>query len=368
MKLAKRCIWLMCLLGPNWSLAQREPAQLAVRVADRFLADRNQFADTADVWGNYTLDITVEAIIAYMLHMEDRRYEEAVRRFFAFRGYRASDTISYRKHPFCHPYYAHFELSRDSAFVAPFVHESRRMQRALRRSPEGAIQINHQGGHYLLIDYVQEYASRMARAGALSGDTTFFRECVEQFERYRELLRDEESGLYSQGRGWLPDSLALSPACWSRGQGWLFRGMVSALQYLPAGSVYERRLLVLTRELADALLAVQDEQGLWHTLPCLPAEQSQPETSGTGMIAYHLALAHCKGYLPDSTYRQAAEEAFRGLRAYVSPEGDVLGTSKGPGPLRSVEEYRGRGEKNEPHAFQAFIYAFTGAALLKDCP
>lgn len=216
----------------------------------------------------------------------------------------------------------------------------------------------------MLIDYLQQYCTRMARAGHLSGDSSFFAECVNQFSIYRELLRYPENSLYSQGRGWLADPLMNSPACWSRGQGWLLRGMVNALEYLPPGSHYASRLNAILVEFADALLAVQDRNGMWHTLPCLSEEDSYPEVSGTAMIAWYLCLAIRNGFLVEQRYRTAALKAIRGLDSYIDSDGSVFNISKGPGPLYSVEEYKIVGETNDPHGTQAVIGALTAVQLL----
>jgi hypothetical protein len=310
---------ILCLLLSG--LCRPGLSQTAGDVIGRFLEQHNRFAAEADVRGNYTLDLNVEAILFYTRISGDSSYLVAVENFFRNRRYQFSDTVSYRRVPFADAWFEWFLFKQDSAFIAPYVYESYRMRDSLRRSPEGAVCINHQGGHYLLIDYLQQYAARMARAGHLSGDSSFFRECVHQFALYRAILRDPGSGLYRQGRGWLADPQQLSPACWSRGQGWLLRGMVNSLEYLPPGSPYAAELKCYLVEFADALLAVQDRKGMWHTLPCLPHAESYPEVSGTGMIARYLAVAIRNGFLQGAQYRRAVRNALRGLETYRTPDG-----------------------------------------------
>ena len=353
------CLCLLCS-----GIASPDAAQSVETVIDRFLSRHNRFADETDVRGNYTLDLNVEAILFYTRISGDSSYLEAVENFFRNRQYHFSDTVSYRRVPFADAWFEWFLFKQDSAFIAPYVYESYRMRDSLHRSPEGSICINHQGGYYMLIDYLQQYAARMARAGHLSGDTSFYRECVDQFAVYRSILRYPGNGLYSQGRGWLDDPMLLSPACWSRGQGWLLRGMVNSLEYLPPGSAYASELRAYLIEFADALLAVQDRNGMWHTLPCLPEEESHPEVSGTGMISWYLALAIHNGFLQDMRYRKAVRRAMRGLRAFIGSDGSISHISKGPGPLRSVEEYKRQGETDDLHGTQAVIGALMSHWLL----
>lgn len=328
----------------------------AEAVIDAFLTEHNGFKTPADTWGNYTLDLAIEGMIIYMENAGERRYESAIERFFNGRNYRFGDTVSFTGHPFTDCYFRWFEYTHDSTFIAPFIFESHRMMNELPRSPEGAICLPQAGSENLLIDYLQSYCSRMARAGHLSGDTAFFGECVRQFELYSELVRYPGSGLYSQGRGWLGDTMALSPSCWSRGQGWLIRGMVESLEYLPVGSPYSRRLTYLLQQFADALLSVQDENGMWHTLPCLTDIQSEPEVSGTALISYALLLASRKGFLEDPMYRRSGMKGVERVKRYIDAEGSIHNVSPGPGPLTSIAEYMNKGETNNEHG--------TGTVLL----
>jgi rhamnogalacturonyl hydrolase YesR len=84
-------------------------------------------------------------------------------------------------------------------------------------------------------------------------------------------------------------------------------------------------------EFADALLAVQDRKGMWHTLPCLPHAESYPEVSGTGMIARYLAIAIRNGFLQGAQYRRAVRNALRGLETYRTPDGIGQPYLAGPG-------------------------------------
>ncbi len=289
---------------------------------------------------------------------------ETVHRFFEKRGYRAGDTIDYRQVPFADAYFAYFLHTGDSCFTGPYLEESRRMTRELPRTPEGAVCILHNGQPYMLIDYLQHYTIRMARAGSMSGDTLFFDECIGQFRKYREILRYNPSGLYSQGRGWLEDPEKLSPSCWSRGQGWLIRGMVTSLEFLPRNSAWSDTLKTYLSELAVALLNAQAPSGMWHTLPCLDQSQNHPEISGTGMIAYYMSRACREGFLEEEVYTESIRKALAAMKPYLGEDGTIRNVSPGPGPLRSVEPYLEPGETNDPHGFQAAIRASAAGILL----
>ncbi len=341
------------------------PDEVIKKVVNHFFEKHNNFSTQKDAWGGYTMDITFEAMLFYDIHTGKNIYTKKVSDIMELRNRKPSDTVSYRSQPFCSYNYALYKATGNQDFVNPYVFETVNMMKAVKRTSEGAVQIRHKEGNYILIDYIQEYCSRVARAGSLTGDTLFFKECVEQYEIYRELLRNQETGLYSQGRGWLPDSTKLSPGAWSRGHGWLMRGIVPAMEAVPFQSAYYYRLQLVLEEMADALLKVQDEDGMWHQLLHLPFEKSYPETSGTGMIAYYLAVAYNKGFLTDEKYRDAALLATNELKKYVTDDGVVLGACKGPGPLREIEPWLNTpAQPDDHHGPQAIIFGMIAEIIL----
>ena len=336
------------------------PTGIARRVAGSFMArDR--------VWGNYTLDLALEAMLEMDRVTGDREYLPYVQSVMKRRGREPGVTVPWESQPFCHVDYKLYEVTGDTCYVEPFVAETDRYRREVTRSPEGAIAHRpKEPGRHLLIDMLQDYAARMAQAGRLSGDESFFAECAEQHRIYRRLLRDPETGLWRQGRGWLEDPMELSPGTWSRGQGWLIRGMVDSLRALPSDSRHAEELRGYLAELADALVAHQAPDGSWHQLPHLPPEESYPDSTGTGLIYYNLAVALDAGFLGGNRCRRAAERAWARIPDFVTRDGAVLDACPGPGPLRSIEPYLrtpGGREEGESHGPGCIIFACAGRVL-----
>ncbi len=266
----------------------------------------------------------------------------------AKRGLTPGSEANRRRAPFNCLVYRLYEATGDKDWLPGFIEQTRRYRREVARSPEGAILHprgkKRGGGQAMLIDALQDSASRMAMLGRATGDDSCYEEAVRQFRLYREVVRDPKSGLWSQGRGWLEDPEALSPGAWSRGHGWLIRGMVDTLLLLPPDSRDAEELRGYLRELADALLAVQQPGGMWHCLLHRPSSQSPPETSGTALIAGNLAIAVDAGILDEQPYSEAARRAFAALPAFVDEKGVVHSVSPGPGPL----------SEEEPWAVEAF--------------
>lgn len=334
--------------------------KMADKVAERVMLHEQ-------VWGSYTLDLALEAMLEVDRVAGCPELRDYVLEIVAKRGW-PNESPVYTAQPFCHLNYKVYEMTGDEAYVQPFIAESARYRKEVTRSPEGAITHKPQEpGRYLLIDQLQDYASRMARTGKLTGDESYYAECAEQFRIYRSIVRDPETGLWCQGRGWLDDPMELSPGAWSRGQGWLIRGLVDSLCALPRDSREFAEVRGYLRELADALIAVQGPDGMWHQLVDLPPEKSTPDTTGTGLIIYNFARALDEGFLDDPAVRESAEKAFDALTQYVTPEGIILQASPGPGPLRSIEPYLGKDGKIEDgksHGPFCVIYACAGKELL----
>ncbi len=266
--------------------------------------------------------------------------------------------------------YALYRATDDRKWVLSFVSETERVKRVSLRSPEGASLAprGELAGHgpTMLLDAIQEYAARMARTGAMTGDRSFNIEAARQIQLYRDLLRDPKTGLWSQGRHWLPDQPeALSPGAWSRGHGWLMRGLIASLEVLPKDSQEFVQMRNHLQELADALLPLQKPDGTWHALLHRPASESSADTSGTAMIATGLSRAWREGWLEDVKYVEAAQRSFAVLPSYVAANGDVRSASPGPGPLVSEANYLGTVfPPRNPHGTYSVLFAAAEAARL----
>jgi len=324
-------------------------------------------------WGNYTQNLIFEAMLEMGRVTGDNSYSNYVFQKMADRGasWAPGATIKYDSPPFCHLDYKLYEISGDTNYLPNFIAQSDLYWSNMTRTVEGAI-LHKDGDRYaMLLDRLQDYTSRMAQTGLITGDTNYYVECAEQFRFYRDILRDPVSGLYSQGRGWLTDTNELSHGAWSRGHGWLIRGMVDSLLALPDGSAEFIEVQGYLEELADALLAVQAPDNMWHQLIHLPPEESYPDSTGTGLIIYNLAMALDAGFITGAQYHSAADQAYTALLDYVTSEGIILQACPGPGPLWEMESYirtPGHTEDGSSHGPFCVIFASAGKVLLDALP
>jgi rhamnogalacturonyl hydrolase YesR len=326
-------------------------------------------ADRTVTLHSYKRSLAWEGLLRWGQASGRDRHVEWVFTEAANTGLTPGSEANFRRGPFnCLAFWLH-EVSDDERWLPGFIEQTKAYREEVARSPEGAILHprgrQRGGGQAMLIDALQDYSSRMAMLGRVTGDQTCFDEAVQQHRIYRNVVRDPQTGLWSQGRGWRNDPNELSPGAWSRGHGWLIRGMVDTLLLMPRQSPQAAELRRILRELADALLKVQQPSGMWHCLLHRAPIESPPETSGTALIAANLAIAVAEGFLEHEKYAEASRRAFAALPRYVDQRGVVHSVSPGPGPLSdeqpwAVKEF----PEGDEHGPLAILFAALGEEKL----
>ena len=110
---------------------------------------------------------------------------------------------------------------------------------------------------------------------------------------------------------------------WSRGNGWVFAGLPLLLNAMPAD--YSRRDVYadLFKEMAPAVLAAQQPDGLWY--PSLKDPKHIPfgETSGSALFVFGMAWGVRNGLLDRAIYWPVVERGWNGLLTRISARGAV---------------------------------------------
>ena len=146
------------------------------------------------------------------------------------------------------------------------------------------------------------------------------REAIHEFLVVEEKLRDPETGLYwhawdeSKEQDWADPETGRSAYFWGRGLGWYAMAIVDTMDYLPKDSPEFAEMQRLLKDLAEAVVAVQDpELGVWYQILDRPqAPGNYPESSASSMFTYMLAKGVNRGWL-DESYRAPAKKAFSGM-------------------------------------------------------
>jgi hypothetical protein len=331
--------------------------------------------------------LQLEALLALGDATKERKYLEFVQKVMADRHM----PPEYR-HPWRTQFYTSlsFEIltrSGEKNYIRPYVDESLVYRDEVVRSFDGVVSVyvsdlfdhlrspivSTPSGEIhvrkewrpILLDHAQEYASRMAKTGCLTGNDALYEEAVNQIELMRAALRDSRTGLWAHGRGFLGSAETLTETKWGRGHAWVLRGLVETLTYLTPGSHEATRVEKILREFSATLMRYQDGSGFWRQV--VDRSDSYEETSATGLISYYLSRAVQQRLLPEKPYREAARNAFEAIAASkVSADGDVYGGSKTTPPLPSTADYLSwETPVNDGHAVAAVIFSAAGQIALK---
>ena len=162
------------------------------------------------------------------------------------------------------------------------------------------------------------------------------------FSYYNQMEHDHErpevlKAVYQDNGNVLPKEAAY----WLRGNSWVLVSSVEMLDVLPKDHPERQNILRVVREMTAALLKYQQPSGLWRTLINVASVNKNPsyeESSGTALVAYAIAHAVHRHYLPHS-YLQSSMKAYQGLLTKLKPTPQGLSltqnsTSTEPYPAR----------------------------------
>ncbi|MED3645499.1 glycoside hydrolase family 105 protein [Halalkalibacterium halodurans] len=173
----------------------------------------------------------------------------------------------------------------------------------------------------------------LIRMGDALNNQAYMDEGIRQFRGHEKYLQDSETNFYYHGWDHLSQS-NMSGIFWARGNAWAAYTMAASLRMIDVKEPAFMEIHGSLRDLMSALLNVQSEQGLWHTILTDPS--SYEETSGSAGIAAALVLQGAntpKGH-------HAAQRAFDALLEKVDARGTVLGVSTGTAVMNHADGYR----------------------------
>ena len=158
-------------------------------------------------------------------------------------------------------------------------------------------------------------------ASATFGDPAYADYAHQEFRAATELLFDQETGLYYRDSRFFDRRGADGEKLfWSRGNGWVYGGLVNILRAMPQDDPRRDYYLGLYRRMSDRLVAIQADNGMWRA-SLLASSQTPPETSGTGFFVYGLAWGLNTGVLKGDQYTAAVQAGWSALVANVDAEG-----------------------------------------------
>jgi rhamnogalacturonyl hydrolase YesR len=225
-------------------------------------------------------------------------------------------------HAIAQSYLALFELRGEPETIAPFKDAIDRMM---------ATPLNWEKSHQV-IDYWWSDALFMSPPALVAlakatGSDGYLDFMDELWRQCYDLLWEEESRLFYRDIRFRERSPG---EFWSRGNAWVLAGLARMLDDVPEDRPARRFYLEVFRKMAEEVVAIQHEDGLWRSDLLASSPDAPGETSGTALFCYALAWGIRAGVLERDRYFSAVERAWSALYQSVDEEGR-LGWVQKPG-------------------------------------
>lgn len=166
----------------------------------------------------------------------------------------------------------------------------------------------------------------LCRLSDITGDRKYFEFSDRHWWQLVDLLYDQKEHLIFRD---LPAKAHFTATgekvFWSRGNGWVFAALPRVIPLVPSDAPSRARYERMFREMAERLVAIQGDDGLWTPSLLDRSGFPQSETSGSAFFCYGLAWGVNSGLLDDPKYRVAAERAWAGLAGQVRTDGRLAG-------------------------------------------
>jgi unsaturated rhamnogalacturonyl hydrolase len=191
------------------------------------------------------------------------------------------------------------------------------------------------------IDAIQMSMPVFARLGTIYNEKKYF-DRMYQMYMYTK-TKHGTAGLYNPvDHLWWRDKDFVAPykepngedCYWSRGNGWVLAALVRTMDFLPKKSPYYKEFMTTYKEMVDALVACQREDGFWNVSLHDPTNFGGKELTGTALFVYGMSWGINNGTLSKKKYLPVVTKAWNGLvNDCVHPNGFlgfVQGTGKEP--------------------------------------
>ena len=148
---------------------------------------------------------------------------------------------------------------------------------------------------------------------------------------------------------------------WSRGNGWVLAGISRVLDYMPKDYPDRGKYIELYKEMAEKIVSLQGNDGLWKASLLYPEGHAHGETSGSGFYCFAVAWGINQGILDREVYLPSVLRAWDGMTAAVQAGGKLGWVQQiGAGPAEIHKDM------TEVYGVGAFLLAGSEIVKLLD--
>ncbi len=185
------------------------------------------------------------------------------------------------------------------------------------------------------IDALQMAMPVFAKLSVITGDSKYSERMYKMYMNTKETqgLYNEKDGLWWRDKDFLPPYKEPNgeDCYWSRGNGWVLAALVRVMSILPENDPHREEYLKTYKEMVEALLPIQREDGFWNVSLHDSGNYGGKEASGTALFVYGIAWGINNGILNTKKYLNAASNGWSALTKESVHESGFLGYVQGTG-------------------------------------
>lgn len=188
------------------------------------------------------------------------------------------------------------------------------------------------------IDALQMAMPVFARLGKIYNEDKYYDRMHEMYMYTK--LKHGDNGLYNPVEHlWWRDKDFDPPykepnganCYWSRGNGWVVAALVRTLEFLPKNSKYEKEYETTLKEMFEALVPLQMEDGFWNVSLMDPTNFGGKELTGTALFVYGMAWGINNGLINKKEYLPVITKAWEAMMKDCLHSNGFLGWVQGTG-------------------------------------
>jgi len=185
-----------------------------------------------------------------------------------------------------------------------------------------------------------------------TGDARYLDFLMKEFKATTDFLFDKKESFYYRDERYINQLDNGTKIFWSRGNGWVFAGLVNVMRELDPKSKEYKYFHGIYQKMAKKLLEIQTPQGYWAMSLLGQDFYPTPETSGSSFFIYGLAWGINNGILDKERFLPAVTTGWNAMVGYVTDDG-MLGYVQ---PIGAAPG-KARPDKTEVYGAGAFLSA-----------
>jgi rhamnogalacturonyl hydrolase YesR len=357
---------LVGICGTSAKLSPNTADQIATKmklVANWQLAHISEIAANESAETGWVQAAFYIGLARWAAQSKDRQYFESIRSLGRRNGWRLGGRLYHADdQAIGQAYAAAFDHFGDRQMIAPMLED---FDRILAHRPTVSRTFDGNGlceSRWCWCDALFMAPAAWMAASRMTGDRRYRDYADAEYWIVKKYLFDPEERLFFRDSRFFSErGPGGEKIFWSRGNGWVFAGLVNILRELPRDHPSRKSYIALFTEMAVKIASRQRPDGFWSTSLLSRPELSSAESSGTAFFVYGLASGLHMGLLKGRRFVDASWRGWEALASAVDRDGRlgrVQGVGDRPGPVLS--------DRSEPFAAGGFLLA--GTAMLRMLP